>query len=164
MLAYPGIWTPWAQVLCLQCHGPQLRGRDRHVEGYAARNEPREAYSAWRCDECGRLTSLHSREYDDENGVSDRDRTWSEVDELAELRDRLRDAGIPAEMEQTGGMCCAVSVGKLHTVFSSDEGPGKFSAARYKTPEREYEGSVDAIAGDVTGDEMFEFLKREVVR
>jgi hypothetical protein len=105
MLAYPGIWTPAAQVLCLTCHGPQLGfGRDKPTNGYESRETAVERAVYFRCDQCGRSTHVD----------------WESVDYLAMLRDQLRDAGLVAEMEQTGGMCPALACGSYRIYYDED--------------------------------------------
>ncbi len=100
---YPGIWTPRAETLCYECHGPNIErgkgvrsitGYDGLIMPYLSTSTPEPPYAT--CDRCNRL--LH---------------TGSEaVDMLATLRDRLNAilGRQHASMDQTGGMCAALSV------------------------------------------------------
>lgn len=90
-----GTWTPWAEVLCPNCvdtsndrwvgdTGEMSMVRERDPEGYELQ--------AW-CDKCG-------------------DQIWAPADvaQMQRIAIVLRSRGIPARLEQTGGMCCAVEV------------------------------------------------------
>jgi hypothetical protein len=143
MIAYPGIWTPAGEVQCLSCHGPVLGfGRNTPTRGYEGREAPREAPRAWRCDGCGRPTSIST-----DGGSS--------VDELAELRDRVNDeTSHAAQMMQTGGMCCAVTIslgGTCYLMVTIDEeAVGDYLAGEYKNEddcegEERFRGPADKL-------------------
>lgn len=107
-----GVWTPSARVLCVPCHGPELRDGSMipHAAYMAAVNELCELdYTPPRCDGCGM-------------GVST---GHGDVDALASLRDRVN-ARTPgaARMDQTGGMCAALEVRRADgcvLTFTEDE-------------------------------------------
>lgn len=124
---YPGIWTPWAEVLCYECHGPTFRtghANGKPIEKYAemcltVTNEPK-VYT--RCDSCGKNILIER----------------PDVTELAHLRDAIngRMNAKVCRLDQTGGMCCAVNVplgGDAYLLLtSSDDGEGKFGIGEYK--------------------------------
>jgi hypothetical protein len=141
MLTYPGIWTPAAEVLCLTCHGPMLGfGREgTPTRGYENREVCSVVTLHFCCDKCGRATHT----------------SWEAVDQLANLRDHLRLRGLKAEMEQTGGMCPAVSC-MQYRIFASDEASGMFGVAVCDS-EDQWTGD-DAFAGDRSRDEVVEFI------
>ena len=121
---YPGIWCPWAQVLCYQCHGPVLDGHEqRPVVEYdlMCRPLPRHAPPWVCCDACGRHVST-GRE---------------EVDALGSLRDRINGRLGPGTctLDQTGGMCCATNValsGGYLLITDHEERPGGFVIGEYR--------------------------------
>jgi hypothetical protein len=83
-----GVWTPWGQVLCRKCHDalkPEVTAK-RRIEWPA--EEKREGDGLGFCCECGR-------------------ECW--VSEDVALLTRLRKL-VGGEMEQTGGMCAALSL------------------------------------------------------
>jgi hypothetical protein len=98
---YPlGIWTPWALVLCYDCHGPTFGSRTISAEEMKKESEARvespEGIPPCKCSECGRLVVVEGR---------------SDVQLLGALRDRLNvHSGANAKLEQTGGMCAAMSL------------------------------------------------------
>lgn len=132
--ALPGIWTPWATVLCYSCHGPTRRtAREITSEVVFKNSEPREGLpegdhdwgeSVANCDGCG-------------------NRIWVMGDAglLGSLRAMLRGANsdVRAELQQTGGMCAALEV-YSDSSYDDDEGyprvvitclDGPFFIARY---------------------------------
>lgn len=104
-----GIWTPWAQVLCADCMRPTPRfigdlekiGRPREI-----RDEDWEL-QGW-CDECGKEVWIDNKIACEQRMVR-----------------ALKKHGIPARMEQTGGMCSAAEVwspdDKMYMMITPDE-------------------------------------------
>ena len=100
-MALPGIWTPWAQVLCYEAHGPKFHNKtmasdefDRLCQRQVY--DPRRAV-ATKCDETGADIFVQ----------------W-DVGILNNLRLRLTKAGLDEHltigMAQTGGMCSALEI------------------------------------------------------
>lgn len=146
MMAYPGVWTPWAEVLCLSCHGQWLErsGPRREAGGWAEREVAEEAAVSFRCDRCRRPTVC---------------RGWPEVTALAALRDRINDeTEHVAGMEQTGGMCAAVSLDDCAmSVYSADERDDRFGVVRWLN---DYRGECEALDDGLrTAEEIVKFLK-----
>jgi hypothetical protein len=100
-----GVFCPTAAVLCWPCHGRQMpRWRDGKVvnkeipqhtwdflidEGFTA--HPESDYYAAKCDKCKCDIAV-------------------ERQDVAELQKLGRESGLPFNMDQTGGMCCAVKI------------------------------------------------------
>jgi len=90
-----GVWTPWAQIQCVECvdtSNSMWRGDVAAI----AEVRPREDWeAAGICDECGA-------------------RIWISEEIAAEQRlvKELVKLDIPARMQQTGGMCSAAEVWK----------------------------------------------------
>ena len=83
-----GVWTPWADVLCRNCHDalkPEVTAK-RKIEWPAG--EKREGDALGFCTQCGA-------------------KVWV-TEEIARLT-RLR-AIVGGDMEQTGGMCAALTL------------------------------------------------------
>ena len=97
MRALLGIWTPQAAILCYACHGPTVYGKpiadyDKYCTDLHDAPHPQDEAIA-PCDKCKRPIILSV-------GVAG----------YANLRDRLNAlGGIDAKLEQTGGMCAAMS-------------------------------------------------------
>lgn len=113
----PGIWCPWAQVLCLACHGPVIkRGGpmgDVVISDWDRREipvEPSEGEGIGSCDKCHRPCLVRD-----------------DVALLCQVRDALAQIGdAPAmHLEQTGGMCAALVGGNSTrtVVVSAMDGP-----------------------------------------
>ena len=112
MKIYAGLWTPGAAVLCWECHGPSMGPHRKGPtdEEYATYCEPL-APDCWSaeclclCQKCGRDIDVRH-------------------EDVAQLR-RIQHLAGRGDMEQTGGMCAAMSVvlsgGTL--VFSALDGP-----------------------------------------
>jgi hypothetical protein len=85
-----GVWTPWAEVLCRNCHdtGEDMTNSRPKRQIKWPEGEKREGDGLGFCNACG-------------------GRVW--VDEEVALLTRLR-ALAGGEMEQTGGMCAALSI------------------------------------------------------
>lgn len=79
-----GVWTPWAEVLCAPCHN-----RDHKLQIEVLRAVEESAEQGW-CMDCGKPVWLDS-----------------DVARLSRLHKLI---GSKAQMEQTGGMCCALSI------------------------------------------------------
>ena len=111
-IAVTGIWTPWAQVLCMRCHGPSehhpsitAKDIEAHSKSRFFRAPPDTYVDSWgdrerqvSCDKCGC-------------------NIWVSGDpgKLAEIRDYINARGDKetspfAALEQTGGICCALRV------------------------------------------------------
>lgn len=128
--ALPGIWTPWAAVLCYRCHGSTRRTakpitNDVILQNMDLRQGIPEGDFDWgetitECDRC-------------------QENVWVMGDAglLGSLRPLLRKAspGVCAELQQTGGMCAALDVyanndeGYPRVVITCLDGP--FFIARY---------------------------------
>jgi hypothetical protein len=108
-----GIWTPWASVLCLNCHG-RGEGYTRIVDAAWARKDvdldaAPEGEGLTVCDTCG-ITIAVSETVAVEH----------------ELVLRLKKLGVNASMAQTGGMCSATEVdlsedGNDHLLLTDSE-------------------------------------------
>lgn len=129
-LRRPGIWTPWASVLCFPCHGPAFkRGpneirqmADPEMAEHSAKQPCRPGESAGRCDKCG-------------EGVWVRD----DVGLLQRIQSE-----IGGELQQTGGMCAALMVGTPDgrlLCFSALDGP--ICMGLYPSEDSFYEGETD---------------------
>lgn len=90
-----GVWTPWAAVLCMECHGPICRGVEfpEYDELCRSRPAPFRHEGSTHCEKCSNLIVVRD-----------------DVAACSELRYRLRSMGIEAYLEQTGGMCVGVTV------------------------------------------------------
>ena len=94
----PGLWTPFAQILCWPCHGYDVRqcGQTKVYSPDLPQLQPREIgdYEAVAvCDKCGTKIWL------DEDVAREQEAVLA-----------LRKAGYEASMQQTGGMCSAAGV------------------------------------------------------
>ena len=90
-----GVWTPWAQVLCHECHGND-GPRALTEEQFQKMLEPRplqQGNAQTFCDGCGADVQVSRGLAAEHNLVRE-----------------LRDQGIHAVMEQTGGMMSACSI------------------------------------------------------
>ena len=102
----PGVWTPWAEVLCRPCHGPRFleqtipeEEHDRLCVPISEKAVPKED-CVTSCDRCGRRCHVSVKvAYEHELATALK----------SVLKGRVKDVG----MEQTGGMCSAVGV-SLH--------------------------------------------------
>jgi hypothetical protein len=87
-MAQRGVFTPWAEVLCLRCaNEPRIKqspGPALDIEGKGIA----------RCDRCGVLVAVRD-----------------DVALLQQLRDALANHGIPGVLAQTGGMCASLQIG-----------------------------------------------------
>lgn len=91
--ALPGIWTPWAQVLCYPCHG--ISGPVVFT-GFPEREAVSGSESHCKCDDCGAQIWVRD-----------------DVSPLARLRDLCNsdtESPASAELWQTGGMCSALCI------------------------------------------------------
>lgn len=106
--AKKGIWTPWALVVCYECHGPKFprtRATANGLENYdhellasewieaTTPKEIMEDYDVTFCDQCGQAIQTYRSVANEHNMVK-----------------KLREAGKHAEMWQTGGMCSGVGI------------------------------------------------------
>jgi hypothetical protein len=106
-----GIWTPWALVLCYECHGPKFPRHRVNDDGEFERYEHTLSEFEWKrnttplaieegkaityCDKCGQAIQ-----------------TYDSVAEEHNLVKALRDFGVDASMDQTGGMNSACTIRK----------------------------------------------------
>lgn len=128
-----GVWTPWAEVLCVACHDARPGVRRLPISFQVRADQPVEQlphdHATTPCDGCGRLIVVPGNVAREHNLV------------LA-----LRSQGIQAYLAQTGGMHSAAVVplpgGGCLSIVESEKNPGTdpflFS---------EYEGSGDARDG-----------------
>lgn len=106
-----GIWTPWAQVLCHECHGNE-GPRALEDEQYQKMLEPRPLQpgnAQTFCDGCGADVQVSRGLAAEHNLVRE-----------------LRDQGIEAAMAQTGGMmsACSIEVAPELRVGNGGDDPG----------------------------------------
>lgn len=145
----PGIWTPWAELLCYSCHGPETR-RGNRIQGFEALCQPREAKereAQGTCDKC--QASI-----------------WLEEDLAAEqsvivaLKGLHLDDALSVGMQQTGGMCSAAGCifkgggfigGRFILVTMDEEEEASFIAGLYSSKDDAYGGEAidDAICRSV---------------
>ena len=96
-LRHPGIWTPWATVVCFDCHGDRFDRGFGEVHKVPAPTfseccalQPRQGDEGpTKCDTCGRPIWVRD-----------------DVAALSEMRHAIN----LGEMEQTGGMCSGLSI------------------------------------------------------
>ena len=95
-----GIWTPWAEVLCLDCHGTKVADKPMKPQVVDELKEirtgkPGDDHGLTHCDRCGKLIAVREEVANEHNLVM-----------------CLRENGINAKMVQTGGMCsgCEISL------------------------------------------------------
>jgi len=104
-LRFPGVWTPWAAVVCLRCHGRKF---DRGFGNVKVLDDD---------DWAGAITA-RERACDEDGGTfcPQCDRPIWIRDDVALLHnvklliDADEDLEASAEMWQTGGMCAALAV------------------------------------------------------
>lgn len=159
-----GIWTPWAQVICYECHGftfPKTISDGEHgfktVERTISEFEQKrnttllpleENQAITFCDKCGQAI-----------------RTYDSVANEHNLVKALRDLGIDAYMEQTGGMNSACSVYKNFIgPFEKDSYPPFFMATfNIDGDNKWYIGSYDEL-GEWLEDDVASFdNERDVI-
>jgi len=97
-----GVWTPWAEVLCIPCNNKGTgSGMKKLKDGPA----PADYRRGGRCDGCGVRLMLNE-----------------EIAFLSWLRGPVHGA----RLEQTGGMCCALVIDVSeteHIVITTMDGP-----------------------------------------
>jgi hypothetical protein len=94
--ARPGIWTPWAEVLCVICHGTKFPSGELSVDKLNEMMTPtyiEKDCGMTSCGKCGVAIQLDDQIAEEHNIVI-----------------RLKELGFDANMEQTGGMNSAASV------------------------------------------------------
>lgn len=97
--AKEGLWTPWAQVICRECHTKNTSAEQKGAVSQEEREkaarpiELKEGNAVTFCDDCGDPVQV-----DEEVAVEHN------------LVRTLRERGIEATMDQTGGMCSACGV------------------------------------------------------
>lgn len=122
-----GIWTPWASIICYECHGKKFVGAkynhelgkfedkildDKEFEKAKSEIPLKEDNAITKCSKCGSLVQLNKSTAQENN-----------------LFLKLKEAGINAEMSQTGGMNSAVELRKedggfvwiTYDVFGADD-------------------------------------------
>lgn len=161
MSAVRGLWTPWADVLCLDCHGPSLVGRGAFPDNvWAARLElvtPTDSEGMTRCDKCKCEIVVRK-----------------DVAELRELGHAVKKAfdGDPrlkeARMWQTGGMCAALGLmcrdGSILQFTNLDTPDGEFCVWRWSTQEA-YDNGEDEeqpTAEGLTTERAIEWLRERL--
>ena len=137
--ALPGIWTPWATVVCYRCHGPSKKTARAITNDVILKNsEPRQG--------------IPEGDFDWGETITDCDlcakSIWVMGDAglLGSLRPLLQKAAPSAhtELQQTGGMCAALDVyedGKQsypRVIVTCLDGP--FFIARYESAAMYEEG------------------------
>jgi hypothetical protein len=107
----PGIWTPQAQIRCVVCHmadtdGRWSRSHDELIDDERFKEQPLDDSmdsDVAVCDECGKAIWMNYKIAREQKVVA-----------------ALKERGIKATMDQTGGMCSAASV-----YLDSDEDGGQ---------------------------------------
>jgi hypothetical protein len=124
--AVRGIWTPSANVLCFGCHGNTFnRGMgnklvvdDTEMQKYNTAGSLEKGYGITKCDRCGCDVQL------DDSVASEHN-----------IMFRLREAGLAAEMYQTGSMssACGISTesGGYYLITFNWDGDGHFVVGEY---------------------------------
>lgn len=107
--AKQGLWTPWAQVLCYECFGPTFPRTVATEDGFE-RVTVTISELEWK-----RVTTPLELEDGQALTTCDKCRQTIRIDQGIAAEHNmvvmLRKHGIDARMEQTGGMCDAMSVG-----------------------------------------------------
>ena len=91
-----GVWTPWAQVVCYDCHGNENLPNPKTDEEWARMTSPQpvaDGNAVTSCDSCGTHVQV------DESVAYEHNLMWA-----------LRDRGFYAVMSQTGGMMSGCSI------------------------------------------------------
>ncbi len=132
-----GTFTPHAEVLCFVCL-PTSKTRGGNVLTSVPIPAARPASVVAQCDDCGKTIGV---------GRSD-------VAELVVLRSALRARGIHASLEQTGGMCVALSFRTEYegarywivtTQCETEPADGRYFVGLYKGPDWSVEGDIRAV-------------------
>jgi hypothetical protein len=93
---YKGVWTPWAKVMCLACHGPQFGDKmtapDKWAKAILPQAEGEKNQSLTTCMDCGCPVWVR--------------------DDVGWLNEIRKEVG--GSMEQTGGMCAGLSIEGHH--------------------------------------------------
>lgn len=104
-----GVWTPWAQVLCHACHGndgPRTLDEE-HWQAVLRPRDLQQGNARTFCDGCGVDVQVSRGLAAEHNLVRE-----------------LREQGIDAVMEQTGGMMSACSIEVASELRQGDGDPG----------------------------------------
>ena len=91
-----GVWTPWAAVVCYDCHGNENLPNPKTEEEWEKVTKPQElryGNAVTFCDDCHTPIQVDESVAYEHNLVA-----------------ALRECGIEAELSQTGGMCSAASI------------------------------------------------------
>lgn len=159
--AKTGIWTPWAQVLCMDCHGTIVDNKGMLSEGtlktYNELRPLQEFNTITTCDKCKCEIQMDDGIAEEHNIV------------LA-----LQALGFKANMDQTGGMCSAASVdldtGKTYDfetqtpwmyISYNADGNHKYTSSMY---DEHGEWIEDECAQTDTWEEMLEYLKTKPLK
>ena len=138
------LWTPWAEVLCWPCHGPQLHGRSDSPKAAAfkvlctPRLSPPGTFACV-CDRCDAVG-------------------WIERQDVAREQ-ALRIAVGAGRLDQTGGMCSAVrfDLPGGGFLFATDDEEG-FCVGRYLSEEA-FENGETASWEVLTFDKAREYIR-----
>lgn len=141
-----GIWTPNAETLCLECHGPIINDKDISEDStWIVMTMPQEI-EHWAelvtCNRCGRAIQVQR-----------------ELAREIHLGKSLSEAGIPSNMEQTGGMNHALAIyctdgGYYYVTFNLD-GDNRWDIGRY-----DKEGApVGELFKPLSYSELFRYIK-----
>jgi len=128
--ALPGIWTPWATVLCYDAHGPKFHDKTIPADDFARLCTPQTFDPEWNritiCDETGQRIFVRV-----------------DVAILNNLRHKLDGAfaNMDIGLSQTGGMCSALEIHPTNDPkwiicitdgeIDSDDDTGSFLICRY---------------------------------
>lgn len=161
MKVKPGIWTPWAKVVCFECHGPTFKNRDydRETGKFCDKTLSQ--------DEWDKVTA--EAEVDERNRVTFCDDCGKEIqvdDSVAAEHNlvlRFKEAGIDAVMVQTGGMNSACEIntkdnGWYLATYNFD-GDEKWWVCRYDK-EGDLINHDDGFTG-TTDDEAFNYITNQ---
>ena len=139
----PGIWTPWAELLCYPCHGSETRPGNP-IEGFEVKcdlRDSKDSEAKGYCDKCGATIWL------DESLAAEQSVIVALKDnELGWDRNQFG-------MMQTGGMCSAVGVnfdvfndqihdteGRIVCVTDDEDAEEGFVLGLYENEDGLYEG------------------------
>jgi len=152
--AHLGIWCPWGEVLCHECHGP-TKWPGNHGNHSSHSQEPMQGFDPdavvqaipqdiCHCENCGKAVALQR-----------------DVATLLRLKQKWdKEEGKPKlTLEQTGGMNVALSgkAGEYFTLITEDEEhPGKFLIGIYDDEDWEIQQDWESGFGEA---ELLEYME-----
>ena len=151
-----GVFTPWASILCWECHGPKFHGsEERPVKDYEAKLAPVECDKRHgTCDKCKRPI----------------DTGRDDVNILAALRDRLNahHGRQVAGLVQSGGMCVLLEVPLADAparlwVTDGEQSDDDLSVYRIAKDYPEDAEDEEPVASNITSDEAFDRINAQAI-